>query len=197
MVTNVSYNPYVAPNWQPQSTSAYAPAATGRDFMPSIPADSYKRISSMVANGAGGAWASYKFAEPFAEAVHNYMELGELGGGPGVAFASFKEMAGITLKGTGVSALVSAGISAVANGVGVYTGKVTQQEAVKNVVGDTISGAVGGLSAVTLGGLGGLAMVKMGFQGLPITIATVAIGAASGVGASFLKDKIQEKFFKS
>ena len=88
---------------------------------------------------------------------------------------------------------MSAGVSVIANGVSLAKGTIDKNTAARNVVGDTITGAVGGLGAVTLGGLGGLALVKLGATGLPITIATVAIGAVTGVGASFLREKIMNK----
>lgn len=169
---------------------AYVANTDSEQPAPSAPRDSFSRVSSMVATGAGGAFAAHKYSETMAESIFNYQELGELQGAPGVAFATFKEMGGIALKGAGMSALVSAGVSVVANGVGLAKGKLDRETAVKNVVGDTITGAVGGLGAVTLGGLGGLALVKMGMTGLPITIATVAIGAATGVAASALRDKL-------
>lgn len=177
------------PRYQVASTtSAWTPPA-----LPAMTWDSYSKVSSMVANGAGGAWASYKFSEDMAESMFNYSQLGDLSGAPGMAMASFKEMGGIAMKGAGVSALVTAGISAVSNGISLAKGTVDTHTAARNVVGDTITGAVGGLAAVTLGGLGGLALVKMGMTGLPVTIASVAIGAATGVGAAFIKDKIMNK----
>lgn len=169
-----------------------ATAAEQPENPTSSPIDTFRRVSSMVGAGAGGGLAAYKFSEAMAEGMYNHSQLGELGGIKGVAFASFKEMGTIGIKGAGVSALVSAGVSAVANGMGLAQGKIDKNTAAKNVVGDTITGAIGGLSAVTLGGLGGLAMVKMGMTGLPITIATVAIGAASGVAAAAIKDKIMK-----
>lgn len=188
-----STSPYAAPaSYLPRAPYQLAETAPGTTT-PTMPRDSFSRVSSMVATGAGGAFVAYKFSEQMAESIFNYTELGELGGVSGVAMASFKEMGMIGLKGAGLSGLVSAGISAVANGVGLAQGKVDKATATRNVIEDTITGAVGGLGAVTLGGLGGLGLVKLGVTGLPITIATVAIGAAAGVGASYLKDKFMHK----
>lgn len=187
------YSPYTTPT---ATSSTYRTAALSNPFdsLPAMTADSFTRISSMVSAGAGGGYAAYRYSEDMAESIFNYSQLGDLAHAPGVAFASFKEMGGIAFKGAGASALITAGISAVANGVGVARGTVDQTTAVRNVVADTITGAVGGLGAVTLGGLGGLGLVKLGVTGLPITIATVAIGAAAGVGASVLKDKLMKHF---
>ncbi|MEZ0367888.1 MAG: hypothetical protein ACAI44_02245 [Candidatus Sericytochromatia bacterium] len=171
--------------WQTQIPVSPTPATPTTPAPPSTQGDTFARVSSMVATGAGGGFASYKLSEEMAEHFNGFAENG--------AMVSFKGIGTTALKGAGLSALVSAGVSAVANGVGVATGKIDSSKAVTNVVGDTITGAVGGLGAVTLGGLGGLAMAKMGMTGLPITIATVAIGALGGVAASAIKDKIMNK----
>jgi len=94
------------------------------------------------------------------------------------------------LKGAGLGALVGAGLSAVTNGVGVATGQVSSSRAVDNVIGDTIGGAVGGLGAVTAAGIGGMILGKMGVAGLPLTIATIALGAAGGVAGMMAKDAL-------
>lgn len=191
-----TYSPYssatVNQTYYPRPAAGYQMASTASET-PAMPTDQYTRISSMVATGAGGAFASFKYSEEMAESIHNYSQLGELQGVKEVMFMSFKEMGGIAFKGAGVSALVSAGVSVVANGVSLAKGNIDKNTAARNVVGDTITGAVGGLGAVTLGGLGGLALVKLGATGLPITIATVAIGAATGVGASMLREKIMKQ----
>ncbi|HEY9844111.1 MAG TPA: hypothetical protein V6D23_26810 [Candidatus Obscuribacterales bacterium] len=176
-----TYTPAIPSTSNPVSPTPATPTSP----TPSAPSDTFTRVSSMAATGAGGGFASYKLSEEMAEHFNGFAENG--------AMVSFKGIGTTALKGAGLSALVSAGVSALVNGVGVATGKVDSSKAVTNVVGDTITGAVGGLGAVTLSGLGGLAMAKMGMTGLPITIATVAIGALGGVAASAIKDKIMNK----
>lgn len=196
VAVNTSYYAYQSPATQaryPMQSASPAAFSMPNVSMPSMNMDNFSKISSLVGNGAGGAVAAYKYSESMAESMYNFSHLGELGGVQNVLFASIKEMSALGFKGAGVSALISGGVSLVANGVGMAKGTVDTNKAVRNVVGDTISGAVGGLTAVTAGGLTGLGLVKMGVTGLPITIATVAVGAAAGVGASFLKDKIMSK----
>ncbi|PIQ26489.1 hypothetical protein COW64_11180, partial [bacterium (Candidatus Blackallbacteria) CG18_big_fil_WC_8_21_14_2_50_49_26] len=59
---------------------------------------------------------------------------------------------------------------------------------------DTIGGAVGGLGAVTIGGLGNLALGSLGLAGMPLTIATVALGAVGGVLGGQLAKPMTDSF---
>ena len=78
-----------------------------------------------------------------------------------------------------------------ANGYGAATGKIDSSEAVGNVVKDTIGGAVGGLAAVTAGGVGHMLLGRFGTVG---TIASVALGAVGGVAGGQLAAKLTENF---
>ncbi|MBT9548569.1 MAG: hypothetical protein IV090_24460 [Candidatus Sericytochromatia bacterium] len=190
-----SFNPFAGASTagaSPVGTSSYTP------YSPTAPASGdtgtgfstdFTSISSKLAAGAGGGFAAYKMGAKMGADFKSIFAGGQGGG----FLTGMKNVAITGFKGAGLSALVGAGVSAVANGVGVATGKVESGQAVSNVVGDTITSAVGGLGAVTLGGLGNLALGSMGVAGLPLTIITVGLGAAGGVGASFLKDKIMNK----
>lgn len=155
----------------------------------------FSSIGRMVAHAGGGGFASYKLGGQMADNYKGMFSNGIKG-----FFGGVKNVAITGVKGAGLSALVSAGVSAVANGVGVATGKQDGSTAVSNVLSDTIGGAVGGLGAVTLGGLGTLALRSFGIAGLPLTIATVGLGAVGGVLAGKLLDSsgamqsLQSKF---
>jgi hypothetical protein len=153
-----TYSPY-DPGSSPTGTSAF-----GSDF---------SSIGSMVANAAGGGFAAHKLGAQMGQNMKAIF---------GKTFTTgLKNSAATGLKGAGLSALVSAGISVVSNGVGIATGKTDGNTAVNNVIKDTLGGAVGGLGAVTFGGLGNLAMGSLGLAGVPLTVATVALGAVGGV----------------
>ncbi|MBT9548912.1 MAG: hypothetical protein IV090_26205 [Candidatus Sericytochromatia bacterium] len=193
-----SFSPYTgaAAPTAPVSTSNYSPytpvvSDTGSAFN-----TDFTSISSKLAAGAGGGFAAYKLGAQMGQNIKSIFAKPPAPPTPGTQITAGGFMTGMKnvaitgFKGAGLSALVGAGVSAVANGVGVATGKVESGQAVSNVVGDTITSAVGGLGAVTLAGLGNMALGSMGVAGLPLTIITVGLGAAGGVGASFLKDKI-------
>ena len=180
---------------QPVGTSNYTPyngtAPVATDTSTAAFSADFTSISSKLSAGAGGGFAAYKLGAQMGQNMKSIFAKpnpAEMAGGG--FMTGMKNVAVTGFKGAGLSALVGAGVSAVANGVGVATGKVESSKAVSNVVGDTITAAVGGLGAVTLGGLGNLALGSMGVAGLPLTIITVGLGAAGGVGASFLKDKL-------
>lgn len=196
LAINSTLSPYTA---APVGTSNYSPYQS----TPPVAADpgsgfsaDFTSISSKLAAGAGGGFAAYKLGAQMGQNFKSIFTKPAPDPNPGSQISAGGVLTGIKnvaitgLKGVGLSALVGAGVSAVANGVGVATGKVESSQAVSNVIGDTITSAVGGLGAVTLGGLGNLALSSMGVAGLPLTIVTVGLGAAGGVGAAFLKDKL-------
>ena len=196
LAINSAYSPYPTQgvstsNYTPYTATAPVVADSGTGFS----AD-FTSISSKLAAGAGGGFAAYKLGAQMGQNIKSIFAKPAPAPNPGSQITAGGFMTGMKnvaitgFKGAGLSALVGAGVSAVANGVGVATGKVDSSQAVSNVVGDTITSAVGGLGAVTLAGLGNMALGSMGVAGLPLTIVTVGLGAAGGVGASFLKDKI-------
>jgi hypothetical protein len=191
-------NPYAAAtpsvgtsNYTPYSPYAPVTPETGSGF-----STDFTSISSKLSAGAGGGFAAYKLGAQMGQNIKSIFAKPAPAPTPGTSITAGGFMTGMKnvaitgIKGAGLSALVGAGVSAVANGVGVATGKIESGQAVTNVVGDTITSAVGGLGAVTLAGLGNMALGSMGVAGLPLTIITVGLGAAGGVGASFIKDKI-------
>ena len=160
----------------------------------------FTSISSMVAHAGGGGFAAFKVSGQMAESIKTLFGKGTPPAGAEAAgigsnlMKGFKGIAISGLKGAGLSALVSAGVSAVSNGVGVATGKVESGVAVNNVVKDTIGGAVGGLTAVTAGGLGSIAMGALKIGGLPATVITVGLGAVGGVLGGQLAKKLTDNF---
>lgn len=171
------------PNTQPSTVSqtAYNPYNNSNTFGE----DSFSSITSLLSGGAGGGFAAYKLGAQMGTDIK-----GMFGHGLNGFMGGLKNTALTGLKGMGLSALIGAGVSAVGNGMGVAMGKVDSSEAVGNVVGDTITAAVGGLGAVTAGGVGNLLLSKVGMSGIPLTIATVTLGAVGGVAASFMKKSI-------
>lgn len=155
--------------------------------------DKFIKYGSLASLAAGGGFAAYKLSGKMAA---NFKELAEAmkpgqGGNLQAAVPSLQKIAGTTLQGAGLSALVSAGVSAVSNGIGVARGKVDGQTAVKNVMADGISGAIGGFGAVSAGATGSMLLGAFGVVGLPLTIGTVAFGAAGGVLAGRFGQKLQ------
>ena len=165
---------YQTPVVQPSNYSVYSPYDPGSTpTNPSAFSSDFASIGSMVANGAGGGFAAYKLGAQMGQNMKSIF---------GKTFTTgLKNSAVTSLKGAGLSALVSAGVSVVSNGVGIATGKTDGSTAVNNVMKDTLGGAIGGLGAVTFGGLGNLAMGSLGLAGIPLTVATVALGAVGGV----------------
>lgn len=186
---NTAYNPYT--QTAPGATTTPAPT-TGTSWSNPLSgltsgfATDFSSISSMASHAAGGGFASYKLSGQMAD---SYKSL--FGNGAGGFFGGMKNIALTSLKGAGLSALVSAGVSAVANGVGAATGKVDKAEAMSNVVKDTIGGTLGGLTAVTAGGLGSLIFRGGGVMG---TVISVGLGAVGGVVGGQLAKKLTEKF---
>ena len=198
----VNYNPYAAAAAQGPLPASPAPTtAPGTKPVMNLSGmgSDFSSISSMVAHAGGGGFASMKLAGKMADSYKTL--FGHPPAAPGGAAAStgfahnlmagFKGIAVTGLKGAGLSALVSAGVSAVANGVGAATGQVNGSEAMSNVVKDTIGGAVGGLTAVTAGGLGALVFRGGGVLG---TVVTVGLGAVGGVVGGQIAKKLTDNF---
>lgn len=171
-----AYQPY-APTAAAYQPAAYAPSpypvATASDgTTPNAFNADFSKISSIVAHTAGTGFTTYKL-------------VAQGGIAPG-----FKGALMTGLKGAGLAGLVSAGVSAAANGIGVATGKIEKSEAVGNVISDTLTGSIGGLGAVAVGGIGHKLLGSF-MQGTPLMIATVALGAVGGtLAAQFTKNAI-------
>lgn len=191
MTTVGAYNPYATPASSPApavQTSSYNPYADNpinpdNGGGPAFSGD-FNAISSMAAHAAGGGFASYKLGAGMAGNIKSIFTKGNL-------FNGIKGTAMTGLKGAGLSALVSAGVSAAANGYSLATGKIDGSTAVSNVVKDSIGGAVGGLAAVTAGGVGHMLLGRFGVVG---TIASVGLGAVAGVAGGRLANTFTEGF---
>lgn len=199
-VQTSNYNAYNTYNTNPQSPYGnYNPYGTGSG----VSSDSnitYKKdfssITSLVSGAGGGGFAAYKLGGKMGDSIKGLFGKTPTPPADGAAKAGFgknfaggiKGIAMTGLKGAGLSALVAAGVSAVGNGVGVATGQVNGSDAVGNVVKDTIGGAVGGLTGVTLGGFA--SMIPVG--GVFGTVLTVGFGAVGGVLGSQLAQSMTE-----
>jgi hypothetical protein len=176
--------PQIAPHDTPQK-------AENKDF---IQPDVLVLTGRLVGHVGGSGFAAYKAAPQMAARLKEMGQLfkTEQPANPQHLLSSMGQIALTGLQGAGLSALVSAGSSIIANGLGVVKDKIDSPVAVQNVISDTLTGAIGGLGAVTLGGTGHLALSAMGLAGLPLTIATVTLGAAGGTLAGHLAHKTRQ-----
>lgn len=154
--------------------------------------DTFRTYTRLVGQAAGGGFAAYKLSGKVAA---NFKEIADALNQPGGNFTTatpaLQQIVGSSMSGAGLSALVAGGVSAVSNGFAVARGQSDGNTAVANVLSDTISGAIGGFGAVSMGGMGQLLLGSFGVVGLPLTIGTVAFGAAGGVLAGQLGQKLQ------
>lgn len=165
------------------------------------------QISSVASKAISGAAVGYLYGADIATTAKGTFDAIQAGGGIGNFSNTVKEvwngikLSGTTvLKATGVSALISGGVSAVSNAIALLTGKVTKGEAAGNIASDLVGGLFTGVGAIGIGGLSLLAFSSFGIAGLPLTILAVgasAIGAVlfdkiyKGTGLSnIIKDKI-------
>lgn len=187
-----AYNPYTqyAPGTQPSTSTSTGTGSTtplsnvSNSLLPDF--TSFSSISSFVSSAAGGGFTGYKLGGQMTDSFKSLF-----GNGAGGFMGGMKNIAVTGFKGAGLSALVTAGVSAAANGIGMATGKVTSDVAMKNVVKDTIGGAVGGLTGVTAAGIGGLIFRGGGVMG---TVLSVGLGAVGGVVGGQLAHKLTDKF---
>jgi hypothetical protein len=145
-------------------------------------ADTLALTGRLAGHAAGSGFATYRYGAQIGTQMKE-VYLGLKNGGPAgteSALINAKGLAMSSIRGAGLAGLISAGTSAIANGLGVVKGKTDSQTAISNVLSDTMTGTIGGLGAVTIGGAGNLALASFGVVGLPLTIATVALGAAGG-----------------
>ncbi len=181
------------------NTGGYNPYNVGSGSSSTYGDDSFSSITSLVSPAAGGGFAAYKLSGKMAESIKSIFAKKPPAGDPATAglntsgvMGGLKNVAITSIKGAGLAALVGAGVSAVGNGIGVATGAVDGSQAVSNVIGDTVTSAVGGLGAVALGGAGHMLLSKFGVGGMAMTITTTALGAVGGVAAGFIKQSIME-----
>lgn len=190
---------YYGPAPSTGSNTGYNPYNVGSGSGGAYGDDSFSSITSLVSPAAGGGFAAYKLSGKMAESIKSIFAKKPPTTDPATSGLSssgvmggLKNVAMTSIKGAGLAALVGAGVSAVGNGIGVATGAVDGSQAVSNVIGDTVTSAVGGLGAVALGGAGHMLLSKFGVGGMTMTIATTALGAVGGAAAGFIKESIME-----
>lgn len=103
-----------------------------------------------------------------------------------------KSFGSVLGRASGISALVSAAMSAVTHGFKVAKGEETMGRAAKMVAIDTAGGAAGGVGAALLSGVTAAALGALGLAGWPLTLA----GAIAGfVGFSWGDNLVRSKVF--
>jgi len=153
----------------------------------------------LAGQAVGGGLVAHRLGNDVAKHIREINKVleGRPKDGMNAALPSFKRLAGAGMQGAGLAALISAGFSAVSNGVSIARGKTDSQQAMKNVMSDTIGGALGGFSAVSAAGAGTILLSSMGMAGLPLTIGNAIFGAAGSVLGSQLIRSFQPKEIES
>lgn len=157
---------------------------------PVVRNDTFSQIGGMVGSAVGGGVASWKFSATFSNSLKTTIanvKTAEPGFGnkfkasmPGV-----KEIGLTTLKGGGLGALVSGGISAVSNIIDVMQGTKTGAEAIGTAAADTVSGGIGAMAGVATGGMATF-LLGSALGATPLLIVGVGLGALGSVLASKL-----------
>ncbi len=156
-----------------QETEATKSSFGGDSFL------KYGRMASLV---GGSGFAAYRLGEKTGNLIQEAGKaLNQSNGNFQAALPSIKNALGAGIQGAGLSAMVSAGISTVVNGIAASRGEIDKGTAFSNVFSDSISGAMAGFGSVATSGAGNLMMRSMGMVGLPLTIATTVLGVAGGV----------------
>ena len=116
-----------------------------------------------------------------------------IGGGVGSKMKGFgmgvKQLGGNAITGAKYGALIGGGISALANGYNVLTGKTTGAEAAGTFAADTVTATMSGAGGALAGGMTALGLSALGLGSLPVTILAAGIGLAGAVGTHFLSTK--------
>lgn len=150
----------------------------------------YGRTAGLV---AGSGFAAYRLGEQTGNLLKEAAKaINESNGNFQAALPSIKSALGAGLHGAGLSAMVSAGISTVVNGVAASRGDIDKNTAFSNIFADSISGALAGFGSVSAAGTGSLIMRSLGMAGLPLTIATTVIGVAGGVAMGKLSQAMSQ-----
>ncbi len=106
--------------------------------------------------------------------------------------AGIKSFGSVLGRASGLSALISAGMSLLNHGVKAMKGEETLGRAAKMVTVDTAGGAAGGLGAALLSGLTAAGFGALGLAGWPLTV----VGAIAGfVGFSWGDNFVRSKVF--
>lgn len=167
----------------PSSSGAAKPQSSLEPKKAPLGEDTLLIYGQYAGLAAGGGFAAYRLGGKVAEQMKEVAKAFKTPPNKDLpsALPGVKNLFGSGMQGAGLSALVAAGVSAISNGVSVMQGKTDSATATQNVIGDALSGAIGGFTAVTAAGAGTLLLGSMGVAGLPLTIATIAFGAAGGV----------------
>ncbi|MFN8674052.1 MAG: hypothetical protein U0457_18475 [Candidatus Sericytochromatia bacterium] len=131
-----------------------------------------------------GALSGYKYQGNFVGATDKLIGSIKTGGISDVAngFKDFGTTVGHdAYNAAGVGAMLSGGLSAVSNTLGVVNGSKTLGQAGANVFTDTVKGAVSGIGGLAVGGTSAFLLGAFGLAGTPVIVASVVGGA---VGAS-------------
>jgi hypothetical protein len=140
-------------------------------------------LSNLGQLGIGGL-SGYKYEGNFVGASQKLVGSIKSGGISDVA-NGFKDF-GSTIShdaynAAGVGALLSGGVSAVSNTLGVLNGTKSVGQAGANIFTDSVKGAVSGIGGMAVGGSSALLLTTLGLAGTPVVIASVVGGA---IGAS-------------
>lgn len=173
---------------QPPSVSTLARYALPSYAAEVKPAVANLSASSVSAQGLvgdtlhlGGKLANHVYHAT----AHTHVARAALGTG-------IKTFGAVLGRASGISALVSAGMSALNHGIKVMKGEETMGRAAKMVAVDTAGGAAGGLGAALLSGLTAAAFGALGLAGWPLTV----VGAIAGfVGFSWGDNLVRSKVF--
>lgn len=104
----------------------------------------------------------------------------------GMNMTDLKGLGQVSLKAGGLSAGITAAVSAVQNIGAAASGKISAREAASNVTTDTVGGLMSGTTAGLGAGAATLALRSMGAGGLVLSIGAAAAGAIGGIGGSKL-----------
>lgn len=159
-----------------------------------IGSDRFSLYSKYAGQAAGGALAANRLGTQTGEIFKEISKAFREGGkgmpqaAPGIQGALLNGV-----KGAGLGALVSAGVSLISNGLKVTQGHINVDQMREEVTDDAINGAFSGFGGVTFGGLGHVMMNSMGMVGLPLAIGTAAAGAVGGILFSQLSRPMEEE----
>lgn len=196
--TQPGYNTGYNNGYNPYGGGVYTdPNNGGNSLSNPFKGGDFSAISSMAAHAAAGGFTGMKLGGQMSESIKSLFGKtpkppadNPAASGIKNIGSGFKGIAMTGLKGAGFGALVSAGVSAVANGAGMAMGQVDGSQAAKNVLTDSISGALGGFTAVTASGLVGLLPVP----GVVGTVLKVGVGAIGGVLGGQMAKSLTEGF---
>lgn len=96
------------------------------------------------------------------------------------AQGGLKALGGALLKGTRMSLLIGAGVSAVTNSIDIVSGRITIGRGLGNIAADGTGAAISGVVAAGAGGLATLALGAMGVVSAPMLAGVSAVAGIAG-----------------